>query len=162
MWLHLVSVALRPAGNGLCFAPKEITTLVLGRPYREVRQRASLFYECDKNARRLRCDVHNTEHYTNNRAEASRQPTRQRERQHRFKSAVFSSSMLSSQMFFELDTLAESTNHRLLRSRSFEVWRTDSGLNRLLDKRRSNQNDSFPPNLSMSGLGEMDLPGTIV
>ncbi len=79
--------------------------------------------------RTILCDVaHNTERYANNRAEASHQPTRQRERQmRRFKSAGqahgFALSTLSSRIFFELDVL-RSTSHRLLRSRSFEVWQT--------------------------------------
>jgi putative transposase len=65
----------------------------------------------------LRGVTHNTERYANNRAEASHQPTRQRERHmRRFKSAG------QAQRFLSLHL--ESTNHRLLRSRSFGVWRT--------------------------------------
>src|SRR5712692_10994970 len=74
--------------------------------------------------------AHNTESYANNRAEASHQPTRQRERQmRRFKSAGQAQRFLSLhgvvQNPFRLGRhLLSSTNHRLLRSRSFGVWQT--------------------------------------
>ena len=81
--------------------------------------------------RTILCDVaHNTERYANNRAEASHQPTRQRERQmRRFKSAGQAQRFLSLhgvvQNPFRVGRhLLRSTNHRLLRSRSFGVWRT--------------------------------------
>jgi putative transposase len=81
--------------------------------------------------RTILCDVaHNTERYTNNRAEASHQPTRQKERQmRRFKSAGQAQRSLSLhavvQNLFRVGRhLLRSTNHRLLRSRSFAVWRT--------------------------------------
>ena len=81
--------------------------------------------------RTILCDVaHNTERYANNRAEASHQPTRQRERQmRRFKSAGQAQRFLSLhgvvQNLFRVGRhLLRSTNHRLLRSRSFAVWRT--------------------------------------
>jgi putative transposase len=79
----------------------------------------------------LLCDVaHNTVRYANNRAEASHQPTRHRERQmRRFKSAGQAQRFLSLhgvvQNLFRVGRhLLRSTNHRLLRSRSFAVWRT--------------------------------------
>ena len=81
--------------------------------------------------RTILCDVaHHTERYGNNRAEGSHQPTRQRERQmRRFKSAGQAQRFLSLhsviQNLFRLGRhLLRSTNHRLLRSRSFAVWRT--------------------------------------
>lgn len=81
--------------------------------------------------RTILCDVtHNTERYANNRAEVSHQPTRQRERHmRRFKSASQAQRFLSVhgviQNRFRVGRhLLKSMNHRLLRSRSFEVWRT--------------------------------------
>jgi putative transposase len=81
--------------------------------------------------RTILCDVtHNTERYANNRVEASHQPTRQRERQmRRSKSAGQAQRFLSLQgvvqnLFRVGRHLLRSTNHRLLRSRSFAVWRT--------------------------------------
>ena len=81
--------------------------------------------------RTILCDaVHNTERYANNRAEASHQPTRQRERQmRRFKSAGQAQRFLSLhgvvQNLFRVGRhLLKSTNHRLLRSRSFSIWQT--------------------------------------
>ena len=71
---------------------------------------------------------HNTERYANNRAEASHQPTRQRERQmRRFKSAGQAQRFLSLhgvvQNLFRVGRhLLNSTNHRIQRSRSFAVW----------------------------------------
>ena len=61
--------------------------------------------------RTILCDVaHNTERYANNRAEASHQPTRQRERQMRHSNLLakpngFSPSTVSSRIFFELDAI---------------------------------------------------------
>jgi len=81
--------------------------------------------------RTILCDVtHNTERYANNRAEASHQPTRQRGRQmRRFKSAGQAQRFLSLQAVVQNllrvgHHLLRSTNQRLLRSRSFEAWRT--------------------------------------
>ena len=81
--------------------------------------------------RTILCDVvHNTQRYANNRAEASHQPTRQRERHmRRFKSAGQAQRFLSLhgvvQNLFRVGRhLLRSVNHRLLRSRSFGVWRT--------------------------------------
>jgi putative transposase len=81
--------------------------------------------------RTILCDVtHNTERYANNRAEVSHQPTRQRERHmRRFKSASQAQRFLSVhgviQNRFRVGRhLLKSMNHRLLRSRCFEVWRT--------------------------------------
>ena len=74
--------------------------------------------------------AHDTRRYANNRAEVSHQPTRQRERQmRRFKSPVQVQRFLSVhgviQNLFRVGRhLLSSTNHRLLRSRSFAVWRT--------------------------------------
>ena len=81
--------------------------------------------------RTILCEVaHHTERYANNRAEASHQPTRQRERQmRRFKSPGQAQRFLSLQavvqnLFRVGRHLLRSTNHRLLRSRSFAVWQT--------------------------------------
>ena len=81
--------------------------------------------------RTILCEVaHDTERYANNRAEASHQPTRQRERQmRRFKSPGQAQRFLCLQavvqnLFRVGRHLLRSTNHRLLRSRSFQVWRT--------------------------------------
>ena len=81
--------------------------------------------------RTILCEVaHDTERYANNRAEASHQPTRQRERQmRRFKSAGQAQRFLCLQavvqnLFRVGRHFLRSTNQRLLRSRSFEVWRT--------------------------------------
>jgi putative transposase len=79
--------------------------------------------------RSILCSVaHNTELFANNRAEISHQPTRQRERHmRRFKSAAQAQRFLSLhgvvQNLFRVGRhLLRSTNHRLLRSRSFAVW----------------------------------------
>src|SRR5215467_7787091 len=72
---------------------------------------------------------HEIQRYANNRAEVSHQPTRMRERQmRRFKSSRQAQRFLSIhgvvQNLFRVGRhLLSSTNHRLLRSRSFEVWR---------------------------------------
>ena len=72
---------------------------------------------------------HDMQQYANNRVEVSHQPTRMRERQmRRFKSARQAQRFLSVhgvvQNLFRVGRhLLRSTNHRLLRSRSFEVWR---------------------------------------
>jgi putative transposase len=74
--------------------------------------------------------THDTARYANNRAEGSHQPTRQRERQmRRFKSARQAQRFLSvhgviHNLFRVGRHLLRSTNHRLLRSRSFRVWHT--------------------------------------
>ncbi|QNI31957.1 IS6 family transposase [Alloacidobacterium dinghuense] len=73
--------------------------------------------------------THCVERYANNRVEASHQPTRQRERQmRRFKSARHAQRFLSlhdavRNLFRVGRHLLRSSNHRLLRSRSFAVWR---------------------------------------
>ncbi|WP_158945327.1 DDE-type integrase/transposase/recombinase [Granulicella sp. S190] len=73
--------------------------------------------------------THRVERYANNRVEASHQPTRQRERQmRRFKSARHAQRFLSlhdavRNLFRVGRHLLKSSNHRLLRSRSFAVWR---------------------------------------
>ena len=74
--------------------------------------------------------THDTQPYANNRAETSHQPTRMRERQmRRFKSPRQAQRFLSlhgvvRNLFCVARHLLSSTHHRLLRSRSFEVWRT--------------------------------------
>ena len=73
--------------------------------------------------------VHDTTRYANNRAEVSHQPTRQRERQmRRFKSPEQAQRFLSVhgiiQTLFRVGRhLVSSANHRMLRDRSFRVWR---------------------------------------
>ena len=73
--------------------------------------------------------THHTQQFANNRAEVSHQPTRMRERQmRRFKSPRQAQRFLSihsvvHNLFRVGRHLLRSTNHRLLRSRSFEVWR---------------------------------------
>jgi putative transposase len=73
-------------------------------------------------------DSQGGERYANNRVEASHQPTRQRERQmRRFKSARHAQRFLSlhdavRNLFRVGRHLLRSSNHRLLRSRSFAVW----------------------------------------
>jgi putative transposase len=73
--------------------------------------------------------VHDTARYANNRAEVSHQPTRQRERQMRsFKSPEQVQRFLSVhgiiQNLFRVGRhLVSSANHRMLRDRSFAVWR---------------------------------------
>jgi len=72
---------------------------------------------------------HNTEHYPNNLAEVSHQPTRQRERQmRRFKSAGSAQRILSVHgVILNLFNLGRhqlsSANYRLLRERAFKEWR---------------------------------------
>ena len=72
--------------------------------------------------------VHCTDQYANNRAEVSRQPTRQRERQmRRFKSAAHVQRFVSVhglvQNLFRVGRhLLRSVHHRLLRRRAFQVW----------------------------------------
>ena len=74
--------------------------------------------------------THDTQQYANNRAEISHQPTRMRERQmRRFKSSRQAQRFLSlhgvvRNLFCAARHLLRSTHHRLLRSRSFEVWRS--------------------------------------
>jgi len=73
--------------------------------------------------------THNTELYANNRAEVSHQPSRQRERQMRgFKSTCQAQRFLSVhgviQNLFRFGRhLLRSATHRILRDRSFLVWR---------------------------------------
>ncbi len=73
--------------------------------------------------------VHDTSRYANNRAELSHQPTRQRERQmRRFKSAGQAQRFLTihgliHNLFRVGRHLVSAANHRLLRDRSFHVWR---------------------------------------
>ena len=73
--------------------------------------------------------VHCTDQYTNNRAEVSHQPTRQRERQmRRFKSAAHVQRFLSVhgpvQNLFRVGRhLLRAVHHRLLRTQAFRVWR---------------------------------------
>ena len=73
--------------------------------------------------------VHRTTRYENNRAEVSHQPTRQREGQmRRFKSAAHAQRFLSVhglvQNLFRVGRhLLRAANHRVLRTRSFHVWR---------------------------------------
>ncbi len=72
--------------------------------------------------------VHDTGRYTNNRAEVSHQPTRQRERQMRgFKSSAQAQRFLSvhgiTQNLFRIGRhLLRAANQRLLRARAFVVW----------------------------------------
>ena len=72
--------------------------------------------------------VHCTDQYANNRAEVSHQPTRQRERQmRRFKSAAHAQRFLSvhgpiQDLFRVGRHLLRAVHHRLLRTRSFQVW----------------------------------------
>jgi putative transposase len=72
--------------------------------------------------------VHSTRQYENNRAEASHQPTRQRERQmRRFKSAAhlqrFASVHGVVQNLFRVGRhLLRAADYRLLRTRSFAIW----------------------------------------
>ena len=74
--------------------------------------------------------THHTQPYANNRAEVSHQPTRMRERQmRRFKSSRQAQRFLSlhgvvRNLFCVGRHLLRSAHHQLLRSRSFEVWRT--------------------------------------
>ena len=73
--------------------------------------------------------AHSTRQYENNRAEASYQPTRQRERQmRRFTSAAHAQRFLSVHgvvlNLFRLGRhLLRAVHHRLLRTRAFGVWR---------------------------------------
>ena len=73
--------------------------------------------------------VHDTSRYANNRAEVSHQPTRQRERQmRRFKSPEHAQRFLSVQgivqNLFRIGWhLLSAASHRMLRDRSFRVWR---------------------------------------
>jgi putative transposase len=72
--------------------------------------------------------VHSTKQYENNRAEASHQPTRQRERQmRRFKSTAHAQRFLSvhglvRNLFRVGRHLLRAVHHRLLRTRAFLVW----------------------------------------
>jgi putative transposase len=76
---------------------------------------------------------HCTDRYANNRAEVSRQSTRQRERQMRgFKSAAqlqrFASVQSVVQNLFRVGRhLLRSVHHRLLRSRAFVEWNVVTG-----------------------------------
>ena len=74
--------------------------------------------------------THDTGQYANNRAELSHQPTRVRERQmRRFKSSrqaqrVLSAHGIITNLFRVGRQHLSARNHRLLRSRSFAIWRT--------------------------------------
>ena len=74
--------------------------------------------------------THDTQQYGNNRAEISHQPTRMREQQmRRFKSSRQAQRFLSlhgvvRNLFCVARHLLRSIHHRLLRSGSFEVWRS--------------------------------------
>ena len=76
--------------------------------------------------------IHDTRQYSNNRAEVSHQPTRQRERQmRRFKSAGQAQRFLSAHgvilnLFRVGRHLVSSANHRMLRDRSFHAWRQET------------------------------------
>lgn len=73
--------------------------------------------------------VHDRGRYANNRAELSHQPTRQRERQmRRFKwpehaQRFFSIHGIIQHLFRLGRHLVSAANHRMLRERSFRVWR---------------------------------------
>ena len=73
--------------------------------------------------------VHRTDQYANNRAEVSRQPTRQRERHlRRFPSAAHAQEFLSVHggvlnLLRVGRHLLRAVHHRLLRTRAFGVWR---------------------------------------
>src|SRR5215470_5934937 len=73
--------------------------------------------------------THDTQQYANNRAEISHQPARMRERQmRRFKSPRQAQRFLSlhgvvRNLFCAARHLLRSTHYRVLRSRSFEIWR---------------------------------------
>ena len=73
--------------------------------------------------------VHSTQQYENNRAEASRQPTRQRERQMRgFTSVAHAQRFLAVHgvvlnLFRVGRHLLRAVHYRLLRMRAFHVWR---------------------------------------
>jgi len=73
--------------------------------------------------------IHNTERYANNRVEVSHEPTRQRERQmRRFKSAGQAQRFLwvhgVIQNLFRVGRhLLRSATHRILRDRSFRIWK---------------------------------------
>ena len=73
--------------------------------------------------------MHSTRQYENNRAEASHQPTRQRERQmRRFTSAAHAQRFLSVHgvvlnLFRVGRHLLRAVHHRLLRTRAFGMWR---------------------------------------
>ena len=72
--------------------------------------------------------LHSTRQYENNRAEVSRQPTRQREGQmRRFKSVAHAQRFVSvhglvENLFRVGRHLMRSVTHRLLRTRAFGVW----------------------------------------
>ena len=72
--------------------------------------------------------MHSTRQYENNRAEASHQPTRQRERQmRRFTSAAHAQRFLSVHgvvlnLFRVGRHLLRAVHHRLLRTRAFGIW----------------------------------------
>jgi putative transposase len=76
--------------------------------------------------------IHVTRQYSNNRAEVSHQPTRQRERQmRRFKSAGQMQRFLSAHgvilnLFRVGRHLVSSANHRMLRDRSFRAWNQET------------------------------------
>lgn len=78
--------------------------------------------------RALPTTIHDTEHYANNRAELSHQPTRQRERQmRRFKSRHHAQRFLAlharvNNLFRYGRHLLRAHNHRLFRARAFAVW----------------------------------------
>ena len=107
----------RPLGNGQGQEPLRITTDKL-RSY-------------PATMRRIPSQVaHTTERHANNRAEASRQPNRQRQRHMRRcetagQAQRFPSLHAVAQDLFRIGRhLLRSMNNRLLRSRSFAVWQT--------------------------------------
>ena len=98
-----------------------------GEPRRLVTDKLGSYRTAGRNT--MPSVVHDTTRYANNRAEVSHQPTRQRERQmRRFKSPEQAQRFLSVhgiiQNLFRVGRhLVSSANHRMLRDRSFRVWR---------------------------------------
>jgi putative transposase len=98
------------------------------KPFRIVTDKLKSYAAAKRNI--LPHVAHDTRRYANNRAEVSHQSTRQRERQmRRFKSSRQAQRFLTVhgviQNLFRVGRhLLRSTHHRLLRSRSFIVWRS--------------------------------------
>jgi putative transposase len=113
-----------------CAAERFLRRLVQGQgqePFRIITDKLKSYGAASRTI--LPAVAHDTQQYANNRAELSHQPTRLRERQmRRFKSPWQAQRFLTlhgvvRNLFAVGRHLLRSTHHRLLRSRSFQVWR---------------------------------------
>ncbi len=108
--------------------PEAVEEAKAGRPGGSITDKLGSYGAAHRTA--MPSVVHSTRQYENNRAEASHQPTRQRERQmRRFKSAAhlqrFASVHGVVQNLFRVGRhLLRAADYRLLRAQAFLAWKT--------------------------------------